>query len=46
MGSEMCIRDRMAPDADAEMREVAGMIYDQLYEVSPTLFPKRKVDND
>lgn len=31
---------RMAPDADAEMREVALMIWNELTEASPVIFPE------
>lgn len=38
---EFCER-RTQPDADAEMQEVAGMIYDQLTALAPTIFPKKE----
>ena len=34
------VERRTAPDADAEMREVMGMIRDELNAVAPTIFPK------
>lgn len=34
------IQRRTAPDADAEMQEVMGMIRDELHGVAPTIFPK------
>ena len=37
---EFCER-RTQPDADAEMQEVAGMIYDQLSTIAPTIFPRK-----
>lgn len=36
---------RMQPDADAEMVEVMTMIYDELTEIAPAIFPFRS-DND
>lgn len=33
---------RMAPDADAEMREVAHLMWNTLTEVSPVIFPHRE----
>lgn len=38
---EFCER-RTQPDADAEMQEVAGMIYDQLNAIAPTIFPEKE----
>lgn len=38
---EFCER-RTQPDADAEMQEVAGMIYDQLNTLAPTIFPEKE----
>lgn len=35
---------RMAPDADAEMREVACMIWNELTEASPVIFPARTLE--
>lgn len=32
---------RMQPDADAEMQEVMSMIYDELTEIAPAIFPYR-----
>ena len=32
---------RMQPDADAEMQEVMTMIYDELTEIAPAIFPYR-----
>ena len=32
---------RMQPDADAEMQEVMAMIYDELTEIAPAIFPYR-----
>ena len=34
------IERRTAPDADAEMREVMGIIRDELHTIAPTIFPK------
>lgn len=34
------IERRTAPDADAEMRQVMGMVRDQLTDIAPTIFPK------
>ena len=34
------VERRTAPDADAEMQEVMGMIRDELHAVAPTIFPK------
>ena len=34
---------RTAPDADAEIREVMGMVRDKLHEVAPNIFPKEEV---
>lgn len=31
---------RTAPDADAEIQEVMGMVREKLYEVAPNIFPK------
>lgn len=28
-----------APDADAEMQEVMGMVRSQLHDIAPTIFP-------
>lgn len=32
---------RMQPDADTEMQEVMTMIYDELTEIAPAIFPYR-----
>ena len=37
---------RMQPDADAEMQEVMAMIYDELTEIAPAIFPYRGGNND
>lgn len=37
---------RMQPDADAEMQEVMSMIYDELTEIAPAIFPYRGGNND
>ena len=37
---------RMQPDADAEMQEVMTMIYDELTEIAPAIFPFRSDDDD
>lgn len=37
---------RMQPDADAEMQEVMAMIYDELTEIAPAIFPFRSDDDD
>lgn len=37
---------RMQPDADAEMAEVMGLIYDELTEIAPAIFPFRSDDDD
>lgn len=37
---------RMQPDADAEMQEVMGLIYDELTEIAPAIFPFRSDDDD
>lgn len=37
---------RMKPDADAEMQEVMDMIYDELTEVAPAIFPYRGETNE
>ena len=42
---EFCER-RMQPDADAEMAEVATMIYEQLGEYAPTIFPKAEAEEE
>ena len=34
------IERRTAPDADAEMQEVMGMVRDELHAIAPTIFPK------
>lgn len=39
------VERRTAPDADAEMREVMGMIRDQLTNIAPTIFPEAKCPN-
>lgn len=36
------VERRTAPDADAEMREVMGMVRDQLHTIAPTIFPEGK----
>lgn len=36
------IERRTAPDADAEMQEVMGMVRDQLTAIAPTIFPEGK----
>lgn len=36
------IERRTAPDADAEMQEVMGMVRDQLTTIAPTIFPEEK----
>ena len=36
------VERRTAPDADAEMQEVMGMVRDQLTTIAPTIFPERK----
>ena len=42
---EFCAR-RMQPDADAEMQQVAGMIYKELGEYAPTIFPKAEPEEE
>lgn len=37
---EEVTKRRTAPDADAEIREVMGMVRDELHEVAPNIFPK------
>lgn len=37
---------RIQPDADAEMQEVVGLIYDELTEIAPAIFPFRSDDDD
>lgn len=37
---------RMQPDADAEMQEVMSLIYDELTEIAPAIFPFRSDDDD
>lgn len=37
---------RMQTDADAEMQEVMGLIYDELTEIAPAIFPFRSDDDD
>lgn len=34
------IQRRTAPDADAEIREVMGMVCDELHSIAPNIFPK------
>lgn len=36
------VERRTAPDADAEMQEVMGMVRDQLTTIAPTIFPEEK----
>lgn len=36
------VERRTAPDADAEMQEVMGMVRDQLTTIAPTIFPGEK----
>mgnify|MGYP002713741158 CR=1 FL=1 len=36
------VERRTAPDADAEMQEVMGMVRDQLTTIAPTIFPEGK----
>ena len=36
------IQRRTAPDADAEIQEVMGMVRDKLHEVAPNIFPKEE----
>lgn len=36
------IERRTAPDADAEMREVMGMVRDELTTIAPTIFPEER----
>lgn len=36
------VERRTAPDADAEMREVMGMVRDKLTTIAPTIFPEGK----
>lgn len=43
--NEVTLR-RMQPDADAEMQEVMGLIYDELTEIAPAIFPFRSDDDD
>lgn len=35
---------RMQPDADAEMQQVMGMIYERLHEIAPNIFPSEADD--
>lgn len=42
---EFCER-RMQPDADAEIQLIAGMIYEQLGEYAPTIFPDKHDDDE
>lgn len=37
---------RMQPDADAEMRQVMRMIYDELNFIAPAIFPELEEDNE
>lgn len=36
------VERRTAPDADAEIQEVMGMVRDKLHEVAPNIFPKEE----